>query len=218
MLKDLPDTISELFECFKRFLSPRKPDGAAVRPDLRLLEVWQYLLQQCEQARARKRRLLEAKGATEVAVVANKLAEEGSRVERFVSRYFKACAPCRSNPDTGVLHVPVALLRVVGVSRFLMAPLFGEDGASKRPVCPCGDNHQGSEIEHGPKEPIKKKRKSRHLKLTGNVIGTIDGIQDLPQEVLDLICDYVTDPRDSKNLRIVAKCFADRAALNVSCL
>ena len=43
-------------------------------------------------------------------------------------------------------------------------------------------------------------------------------IEKLPQELINLICDHVTDQKTSKSLRLVSKRFKDRAAINVSIL
>lgn len=42
------------------------------------------------------------------------------------------------------------------------------------------------------------------------------GMDKLSQELIDQICDWVTDTVDSKNLRLVSRRFRNRAALNVS--
>lgn len=42
------------------------------------------------------------------------------------------------------------------------------------------------------------------------------GMDKLPQELIDYICDHVTDKVDSKNLRLLSRSFNDRATLNVS--
>ena len=147
--------------------------------------------------------------------VVDKLLEEGRSINHLLPSYLKVCVSSGSTPTSGDLRVITALTDDFRASAALVTPAFDEGGASG-----CEISHPDPRTEDGPKESVKakKKRKSRHLKPPKKVIGTLHGIQDLPQELLDLICDHVTGSRDSKNLRLVAKCFADRAAVNVSIL
>lgn len=46
----------------------------------------------------------------------------------------------------------------------------------------------------------------------------VNGINKLPQEITDRICDHIIEVDDSKNLRLVAKRFSTRATRNVSTL
>ena len=139
-------------------------------------------------------------------------------MKRLFNNCLTACVSTGSMTDLGDLRVLEALVRDFLVLNDLVLRALKDFKTGARLVCPPALHDLDSIKYRMPKAPVKRKRKSRHSKRSKKVIGTIDGIQDLPQELLDLICDHVTGLRDSKNLRLVAKCFADRAALNVRLL
>ena len=196
-------------------------DGSAARSRTRLLALSRDLERLLEQSGDWTKSKEGASRVAEILAVADKLLEEGRSINHLLCSYLDAWVSLGSMPTSGDLCVTTALTDDFRASAALVARAFDESGASGRAVLLCEISHPDSITENWQKDSVKKKkkqRKSRHLKPPGKVIGTLHGIQDLPQELLDLICDQVTGFRESKNLRLVAKCFAGRAAINVSIL